>query len=66
MWAICVFDDVIQYTGPACIRYKDTFIPLITEGLRSPHAEIRQSSSYGWGVLGQFGGEQFAAPCAGM
>ena len=64
MWAICVFDDVIQYTGPACVCYKDTFIPLISEGLTSQHAEIRQPSSYGWGVLAQYGGDQFASLCA--
>lgn len=27
-------------------------------------AEVRQAAAYGWGVLAQFGGEQFAGECA--
>ena len=63
-WAICVFDDVIENGGPACIRYKDFFLPLMTEGLQSQHPEVRQAAAYGWGVLGQCGGEAFARTCA--
>lgn len=59
-----MFDDVIENSGSACIRYKDFFLPLMTEGLQSQHAEVRQAAAYGWGVLGQNGGEPFARSCA--
>lgn len=25
-WGICVFDDVIEFTGPACIKYREFFL----------------------------------------
>lgn len=36
----------------------------MTEGLQSQHPEVRQAAAYGWGVLGQCGGEAFARTCA--
>lgn len=63
-WAICVFDDVIENGGSGCLRYKDFFLPLITEGLQSQHPEVRQAAAYGFGVMGQSGGEAFSRICA--
>ncbi|CAB3220948.1 unnamed protein product [Arctia plantaginis] len=63
-WAICIFDDVIEYGGPACIKYQDIFLEPMLAGLRSGEAEVRQAAAYGCGVLAQFGGAQFAAACA--
>lgn len=62
-WAICVMDDVIEHGGPACEKYKDFFLPLLLSGLQSLQPEIRQASAYGWGVLAQFGGQNFSAAC---
>lgn len=56
-------DDVIEHGGPACEKYKEFFLPLLLSGLQSLQAEIRQASAYGWGVLAQFGGPNFAAAC---
>ncbi|GBP12897.1 Importin-5 [Eumeta japonica] len=63
-WAICIFDDVIEFGGPACVKYKDIFLEPIVNGLRDPAPDVRQAASYGCGVLAQFGGEQFAGTCA--
>ena len=39
-------------------------MPLITGGLQSKHAEVRQAAAYGWGVLGQFAGPEVSQVCA--
>ncbi|CAH0600347.1 unnamed protein product [Chrysodeixis includens] len=63
-WAICIFDDVIEFGGPACVKYQDIFLEPMLNGLREPEAEVRQAAAYGCGVLAQFGGASFAAACA--
>ncbi|CAH2099620.1 unnamed protein product [Euphydryas editha] len=63
-WAICIFDDVIEFGGPACVKYQDIFLEPMLNGLREPEPEVRQAASYGCGVLAQFGGPQFAGACA--
>ncbi|XP_049887445.1 importin-5 [Pectinophora gossypiella] len=63
-WAICIFDDVIEFGGPACVKYQDIFLEPMLNGLSAPEAEVRQAAAYGCGVLAQFGGAQFAAACA--
>ncbi|XP_045761353.1 importin-5 [Maniola jurtina] len=63
-WAICIFDDVIEFGGPACVKYQDIFLEPMLNGLREPESEVRQASAYGCGVLAQFGGPQFAGACA--
>ncbi|KPI93520.1 Importin-5 [Papilio xuthus] len=63
-WAICIFDDVIEFGGPACIKYQDIFLEPMLSGLVAAEAEVRQAAAYGCGVLAQFGGVQFAAACA--
>lgn len=60
-WALCVMDDLIEFCGLKCIEYKDIFIPLFTNNLKSPHAELRQASAYGFGVLAKHGGDSFAS-----
>ncbi|KAF9815034.1 hypothetical protein SFRURICE_010592 [Spodoptera frugiperda] len=63
-WAICIFDDVIEFGGPACIKYQDIFLEPMLSGLRSAEAEVRQAAAYGCGVLAQFGGAAFAGAAA--
>lgn len=59
-WGLCVFDDVIEYTGPACSKYQAYFLEPLAVYVRDKSCEVRQAAAYGWGVLAQFGGEQFA------
>ncbi|CAK1548631.1 unnamed protein product [Leptosia nina] len=63
-WAICIFDDVIEFGGPACVKYQDIFLEPMLNGLREREPEVKQASAYGCGVLAQFGGAQFAPACA--
>ncbi|XP_028164572.1 importin-5 [Ostrinia furnacalis] len=63
-WAICIFDDVIEFGGPACVKYQDIFLEPMLAGLSSPEVEVQQAAAYGCGVLAQFGGGAFAASCA--
>uniref|UniRef100_T1J449 TOG domain-containing protein n=1 Tax=Strigamia maritima TaxID=126957 RepID=T1J449_STRMM len=63
-WALCVFDDVIEYGGPGCIKYQEYFLRNMLNYINDKSADVRQAAVYGLGVLGQFGGDAFARPCA--
>ncbi|KAI9303801.1 armadillo-type protein [Cunninghamella echinulata] len=63
-WAICVFDDVIEFTGVASFNYSNYFLQAMLNGLADPTGEVRQASAYGIGVCAQFGGPQYADACA--
>ncbi|XP_058802795.1 importin-5 [Phymastichus coffea] len=63
-WALCVFDDVIEYGGPECVKYQEFFLRPLIQYISDKSAEVRQAAAYGCGVLGQFGGEAFAQACA--
>lgn len=57
--AICVWDDVIEYTGQESINYRDYFLPLLTGGIVDQNSSIRQASLYGIGQLAQQNGATF-------
>jgi len=59
-WGICIFDDLIEFTGPACVKYQHVFLQPLAVYLKDKSPEVRQAAAYGWGVLAQFGGNQFA------
>lgn len=63
-WGLCTFDDVIEFCGPACAAYQQFFTPALLQYVTDKSPEVRQAATYGCGVLGQFGGEQFAVTCA--
>ncbi|TRY67741.1 hypothetical protein TCAL_02908 [Tigriopus californicus] len=63
-WGLCIFDDVIEFLGPASTKYKDHFIQPLLHYLGDKQAEVRQAAAYGCGVLGQFGGPEYAQICA--
>ncbi|GFG38740.1 hypothetical protein Cfor_07043, partial [Coptotermes formosanus] len=62
-WALCIFDDAIEYGGPACAKYQEYFLQPMLNYVTDKSAEVRQAAVYGWGVLGQFGGEAFSGAC---
>ncbi|KAJ3017191.1 hypothetical protein HKX48_003673 [Thoreauomyces humboldtii] len=64
-WAICVFDDVIEFAGPASARYQQQFWDLMAQAIVDPAAEIRQAAAYGVGVAAQFGGPAYTQAVAG-
>ncbi|XP_068157334.1 importin-5 [Drosophila tropicalis] len=63
-WGVCAFDDLIEFCGPACAPYQQYFLPALLQYVLDKSPEVRQAGAYGCGVLGQFGGEQFAVACA--
>ncbi|CAF3171888.1 unnamed protein product [Rotaria socialis] len=63
-WALCVFDDVIQFTGAHSHRYTQFFLSPMAESLADTAAEIRQAAAYGFGVMGMNGGPVYARACA--
>ncbi|CAF4820376.1 unnamed protein product, partial [Rotaria sp. Silwood1] len=63
-WALCVFDDVIQFTGAHSHRYTQFFLSPMAESLADPAPEIRQAAAYGFGVMGMNGGPVYARACA--
>lgn len=63
-WSVCVFDDVIEFTGPACAKYRSCFLEPFVAYTKDKSCEVRQAVAYGWGVLAQFGGDQFAGDLA--
>lgn len=63
-WGICIFDDVIEFSGTACAKYQVFFLEPLAVYVKDKISEVRQAAAYGWGVLAQFGGEQFAGELA--
>eukprot|EP00096_Caligus_rogercresseyi_P013318 TRINITY_DN5993_c0_g1_i1.p1 TRINITY_DN5993_c0_g1~~TRINITY_DN5993_c0_g1_i1.p1 ORF type:complete len:1098 (-),score=338.86 TRINITY_DN5993_c0_g1_i1:478-3771(-) len=59
-WGLCIFDDLIEYTGSASLSFQDTFLSPLLHYVNSPTAEVRQAAAYGCGVMGQFGGTGYA------
>lgn len=62
-WGLCIFDDVIEYTGPLALNYQQHFVQQMLHYLTDEHAEVRQAAAYGCGVMGQFGGPGFSSWC---
>ncbi|KAI8140976.1 armadillo-type protein [Fennellomyces sp. T-0311] len=63
-FAVCVFDDLVEYMGPASYNYANHFLQAMLSALSDPSPEVRQAAAYGLGVCGQFGGAQYADVCA--
>ncbi|KAI8073867.1 armadillo-type protein [Gongronella butleri] len=63
-WATCVFDDLVEYTGPASFNYSQYFVQPLLTSLSDNSTELRQAAAYGVGVWAQFGGPSYADACA--
>ncbi|KAJ2648904.1 importin subunit beta-3 [Coemansia sp. RSA 1250] len=60
-WAICVFDDLVEFTGPASATYAGEFLQPIAQALRdATSADLRQAAAYGVGVMAQYGGDAYS------
>jgi importin-5 len=65
-WAICIYDDVLEYCDQQSFRYSDRIIQPIVNGLTDDFAANRQAAVYGVGVMAQKGGAswtQVVAQC---
>lgn len=63
-WSICIFDDLLEFTGHSSIKYQQYFLKRMVSYIQDENAEVRQAAAYGCGVMAQFGGEDYAAVCA--
>ncbi|KAF9978604.1 hypothetical protein BGZ73_001520 [Actinomortierella ambigua] len=63
-WAICILDDVIEFTGPHSWAILVNYLPKMLEAISDPAPDVRQAVCYGWGLCGQFGGPEYAEVCA--
>ncbi|CAG8478858.1 3893_t:CDS:10 [Diversispora eburnea] len=59
-WALCVLDDVVEFTGPASWNYHSHFLEKMLASLMDIASDVRQAAAYGVGVCAQFGGENYA------
>lgn len=55
---------ILEFCGPASVAYQQFFTPALLQYVGDKSPEVRQAATFGCGVLGQFGGEQFAVTCA--
>jgi len=54
--SVCIFDDLIEYTGEQSYPYFNHFIPLMLEYCLDPNPGVRQAAAYGLGICAQNGG----------
>ena len=63
-WGLCMFDDFVEYTGPASAQYADCFFPAMSSYLTDENDEVRQAAAFGIGCCALFGGPAYAEPCS--
>ncbi|KAF2399956.1 importin subunit beta-3 [Trichodelitschia bisporula] len=59
-WAICIYDDVLEFCGPQSWNYSPHIIQPLVAGMRDDVAANRQAAVYGVGIAARFGGEAWA------
>jgi importin-5 len=59
-WALCIFDDVLEFCGPASWHYQSHIVQPLLDGMRDDAPANRQAACYGVGVAAQKGGEAWA------
>ncbi|KAF2737961.1 importin subunit beta-3 [Polyplosphaeria fusca] len=65
-WAICIFDDVLEFCGPQSWTYSQHIIQPLVDGMSDATPANRQAAVYGAGVAAHKGGEawsEFVAAC---
>ncbi|KAF9394692.1 hypothetical protein CPC16_010607 [Podila verticillata] len=62
-WAICVLDDLIEFTGPNSWPIMVPYLPKLLESVVDSAGDVRQAACYGVGLCGQFGGPEYAEVC---
>jgi len=59
-WAICIFDDVLEYCGPTSWNYHNHIIQPLINGMQDPAPANCQAAVYGVGVAAHKGGANWA------
>lgn len=60
-WALCIFDDVLEFCGDQSWSYQDHIRPPLIAGMRDEIPANRQAACYGVGVAAQKGGANWSA-----
>jgi hypothetical protein len=63
-WGMCIFDDLIEFTGPHSVKYQQFFLPTMIAALEDEESSNRQAAAYGFGVMALNGGNAYAQVCA--
>ena len=63
-WGLCIFDDLLEHTGPHAMKYQQHFVPSLIHAIGDSHGEVRQAAAYGAGVMAQHGGKDFSSVLA--
>merc|ERR1719187_2808426 len=53
-WALCIFDDLLEYAGHASFKYQQCFLKTMLSSTQDENPEVRQAAAYGIGVMAQF------------
>jgi len=59
-WAICIFDDVLEFSGPHSWGYSPHIIQPLIDGMQDDVPANRQAAVYGVGVAAHKGGEAWS------
>jgi len=59
--ALCVFDDMVEYTPAESISFFDIYFPAMLNYVGDAHSGVRQAAAYGIGVCAQYTGPRFVA-----
>eukprot|EP00117_Sycon_ciliatum_P045798 scpid19596/ scgid32881/ Importin-5; Importin subunit beta-3; Karyopherin beta-3; Ran-binding protein 5 len=62
-WALCVFDDVIEFGGRESVRYQQFFLEPMIAFILDASSEVRQAAAYGVGIMALHGGEAYYKAC---
>jgi hypothetical protein len=63
-WALCIFDDVIEFGGHSSLKFQQYFLAPMVNALGHHAAEVRQAAAYGFGIMGMHGGNGYAQACS--
>lgn len=64
-WAICIFDDVLEFCGPQSSNYTSQIVQPLIDGMQDDVPANRQAAVYGVGVAAHKGGEAWSEFAAG-
>ncbi|TPX44882.1 hypothetical protein SeLEV6574_g04238 [Synchytrium endobioticum] len=62
-FAVCAYDDMIEYMGPVSYGYHTHFWDLLIRSLQDSSSEVRQAAAYGIGQAAERGGPNFGPLC---
>eukprot|EP01090_Pellita_catalonica_P016710 TRINITY_DN4861_c0_g1_i1.p1 TRINITY_DN4861_c0_g1~~TRINITY_DN4861_c0_g1_i1.p1 ORF type:complete len:1108 (-),score=211.60 TRINITY_DN4861_c0_g1_i1:685-3954(-) len=57
--ALCIFDDVVEYSGVHSLPLFNYFFQPMSNYIEDPNHDVRQAAVYGIGVCAQVAGEKF-------